>query len=113
MRNWDLILPTAKFAYKSSYNRSTSISTFEVVNGYKPRKPIDLIPITQHPRVSESASVFTSHIHDLRKKFSKKIQENNVQYKSYADLHHRHLEFNEGDYVMIRIRPERSQLELN
>jgi len=38
---------------------------------------------------------------------SKKIQESNAQYKSYADLHRRHLEFNEGDYLLVRIRPER------
>jgi len=47
------------------------------------------------------------HIHDLHKKISKKIQESNTQYKSYADLYRRHLEFKEGDYVMIQTHPER------
>jgi len=88
------------------------MSPFEVVHGYKPRKPIDLILMTQQPRLSESASAFASHIHDLHKKISKKIQKSHDQYKSYADLHRRHLEFNEGDYVMIRIRPSGSYLEL-
>jgi len=88
------------------------MSLFEVVHGYKPKKSIDLIFMTHHPTVSESASAFASHIHDLHKKISKKIQESNTQNKFYADLHRRHLEFNEGDYVMIRIRSERSHLEL-
>ena len=88
------------------------MSPFEVVYGYKPRKPIDFVPMTQHPKVSESASAFASHIHDLHKEISKKIQESNAKYKSYADLHRRHLEFNEGDCVMIQIRPERFPLEL-
>jgi len=43
----------------------------------------------------------------LHKEISKKIEESNAQYKSYVDLHRRQLEFNEGDHVMIRIRPER------
>jgi len=77
------------------------MSPFEVGHGYKPRKPIDLIPMTQHPRVSKSASAFASHIHYLHKEISKKIQESNAQYKSYVDLHRRHLEFKKGDYVMI------------
>ena len=77
------------------------------MNGYKPTKPIDLILMTQHPRVSESASAFASHIHDLHKKISKKIQESNTQYKSYTDLHRKHLEVNESDYVMIWIHSER------
>ena len=40
-------------------------------------------------------------------KINKKIQESNAHYKSHVDLHPRHIEFNEGDYVMIRIWPER------
>jgi len=63
------------------------MSPFKVKHGYKPKKPIDLIPMTQHPRMSESASVFASHIHDLHKKISKRVQKSNAQYKSYADLH--------------------------
>jgi len=63
--------------------------------------------MTHQPRVSESASAFVSHIHDLHKEIRKKIQESTAQNKSYADLHRRHLEFKEVDYVMIRIRPER------
>jgi len=43
-RNWDLILPTTQFAYNSSINRSIGMSPFEVVHGYKPRKPLDLFP---------------------------------------------------------------------
>jgi len=60
-----------------------------------------------HPRVSESASVFASHVHDLHKEINKKIQKSNAHYKSQADLHRMHLEFNEDDYVMIQIRSER------
>jgi len=70
------------------------MSPFEVVHDYKPRKPIDLVPMTQHPRVSESASAFASHIHDLYEEISKKIQESNAQYKSNVDLHCQHLELN-------------------
>ena len=74
LRNWDLTLPNAEFAYKSSCNRSKSMSLFEVVHSHKLRKRIDLIRITQNPRVSESASAFALHIHDLLKKISKKIK---------------------------------------
>jgi len=49
------------------------MSLFKVVHSYKPRKPIDLILMTQHPKVSESASAFASHIHDLHKEISKKM----------------------------------------
>ena len=56
--NGDLIFLQAEFAYNNSVNRSTGKSPFEIVHGYKPRKPSDLIPLPQHARVSVSAESF-------------------------------------------------------
>ena len=50
--NWDLLLPRAEFSYNSSVNRSTGKSPFEIVHDYKPRKPLDLIPLPMHTRIS-------------------------------------------------------------
>jgi len=93
-RNWDLILPTAQFAYNSSIKRSIGMSPFQVVHGYKPRKPLDLLPISLHARVSESAESFARRIQDLHIEITKHIQASNAQYKLQADLHRRHNEFN-------------------
>jgi len=83
------------------------MSPFEVVHGYKPRKPLNLLPISLHARVSESAKSFARRIQDLHIEITKQIQASNVQYKLQAYLHRRHNEFNVGDYVMIWIRPNR------
>ena len=50
------------------------MSSFEVIHGYKHKKLIDLIFMTQHPRVSESASALASHVHDLHKKSVRKFR---------------------------------------
>ena len=95
IRAWDLILHTAKFAYNSSVNRTIGMSPFEVVRSYEPRQPIDLIPMAPHHiRMSESAALFASHIHDLHKEISNQIQKNNANYKAYVDLHRKAHEFN-------------------
>jgi hypothetical protein len=112
-RNWDLILPTTQFAYNSSINRSIGMSPFEVVHGYKPRKPLDLLSMSIHARVSESAEFFARRIQDLHIEITKHIQASNAQYKLQADLHKRHNKFNVGDYVMIQIRPERFPSGIN
>ena len=72
-RNWDSILPTAQLAYNSSANRSIGTSPFEVVHGCTPRKPLDLLPMSPHVRISESAEAFARHIHDLHNEIRKKI----------------------------------------
>ena len=106
-QNWDSILPIAQLAYNSSINRSIGANPFEVVHGYTPRKPLDLLPMSPQVRISESAEVFARHIHDLHNEIRKKIQASNSQYKIHADTYRRHAKFQVGDYVMIRIRPKR------
>ena len=107
VRNWDLLLPRAEFVYNSSVNRSTGLSPFKVVHGYRPRKLVDLIPLPEHARISKSTSSFAEHIRSLHKEISDKINLSNQVYKYLAYFYRRVKEFNEGDYVMIRIRPER------
>ena len=43
----------------------------------------------------------------MHEEISKKIQLSNEEYKHEADSHKRTKEFNEGDLVMIKLRPER------
>lgn len=83
------------------------MSPFEVVHGYTPRRPLDLLPMSSHDRVSVSAIEFASHMHELHKEINKRIQASNLKYKPQVDLHRRDLDFDVGDYVMIRIKPKR------
>lgn len=107
IKAWDTMLLTAEFAYNSSVNRSIGMSPFEAVLGYKPRMPVDLIPITSLHRPSASAESFAQHMHALHDEIKRRINLHNESYKMVADVHRRHVEFNIGDYVMVRIRPER------
>jgi len=82
VKNWDLLLPKAEFAYNSSVNRTIGKSPFEIVHGYQPNKPLDLIPLPLHARVSESAESFAQHVRNLQKKITQKIKMSNDAYKS-------------------------------
>ena len=68
MRNWDLLLPRAKFAYNSLVNWTIGMSPFEVVYGHHPKKLVDLIPIPLHTRTFETVESFAQHIKNLHKK---------------------------------------------
>jgi len=105
LKIWDLILPIADFAYNSYVNKTTGLSPFKIVTSFKPRQPIDLVPMAhQHSRVSDST--FASHIHSLHEKIREKIMKNNLDYKASTDLHRRLRTFNVSDFVIVRLRPE-------
>ena len=57
-QNWDSILPIAQLIYNSFVNRSIGASPFEVVHGYTPRKPLNLLPMSPYVRISKSAEAF-------------------------------------------------------
>ena len=59
-------LTYTKFAYNSLVNRFTDLSPFEILTGYKPRKPIYLLPlpIGDWPSVSESFAQYLLDLHD-------------------------------------------------
>lgn len=82
------------------------MSPFEVAHDYKPRKPFDLLLMSLHARVFESAEAFARHVHDLHNEISKQMQASSAQYKLQADSHKGHTAFGIGYYVMVRIRPE-------
>lgn len=65
LRSWDDILSFAEFAYNSSTNKTIGLSPFEIVTCYKPKAPIDLIPMSTTHRPSEFAFVFVQQIHSL------------------------------------------------
>ena len=44
------------------------------------------------------------------KKYEKKIKISNENYKEAVDAHRRYIQFQEGDLVMVRLRPERFHL---
>ena len=79
--NWDLILPQAEFAYNNSINRSIGRSPFEIVHGYKPSKPTNLIPLPHHARVSVSAESFAQHIKELHDHIRTQLNKSNETYK--------------------------------
>ncbi|RVW35982.1 putative methyltransferase PMT7 [Vitis vinifera] len=103
----DNILPQAEFAFNSSTNRTTGYSPFEVAYGLKPKQPVDLIPLPTSVRTSQDGDAFARHIRDIHEKVREKIKISNENYKEAADAHRRYIQFQEGDLVMVRLRPER------
>ena len=96
-----MVLLTSQFACNTFVNRIIGMSPFEVVYSYKPRKPLELLSMSLHARVSESPEYFACRIKDLYVEITKHIQANNAQHKLRTDLYRRHNEFNIGDYVII------------
>ena len=63
MTTWYQGLSVDEFAYNSSVNRSTGLSSFEVVTGYRPGKPMNLLFISIGDHPNASADSFAQYLH--------------------------------------------------
>ena len=48
LKTWDPMLPMAEFAYRSSVKNTTRRSPFDIITGFRPRQPIDLVFMAHH-----------------------------------------------------------------
>jgi len=63
----------AEFTFNGFVNVTTGFNPFEIINDFKPKQPVDLIPMAHHhSRVSDSASAFASHIRALHEEIREK-----------------------------------------
>jgi len=57
-RQWDLVIPQARFACNSSINKSTGKSMFQIVYGSNPKGVVDLVDLPISPHNSQETTDF-------------------------------------------------------
>jgi len=107
LKDWDLKLPPAEFAYNRSPSYATKHSPFECVYGVNPLTPLDLIPIPSESRVSFEAKTRAKEIRKLHDQIRNQIEKTNEAYKARENKHRRQLEFQPGDLVWLHHRKKR------
>ena len=102
--NWANYLPLAKFAYNNNYQSSIDMVTYEALYGRPCRSSLCWIEVGERcllgPKIVQET---TEKIHLIKEKL-KTIQD---RQKSYADQRRKPLEFEEGDWVFVKVSPRR------
>ena len=105
--SWDELLRGAEFAYNAFEYRATGYSPFHINTGRNPNLPVDLLPLPNTGPNSTEAITFATDLAALHRQVYDRLTTYNNKIKSAVD-EHRHLrEFQVGDMVMVRLRPER------
>jgi hypothetical protein len=107
IRQWDLLLAQAEFAYNRSTSQTTGCSPFEAVYGLNPISPLDLAPIPATIQFSGDADERAKGIKKLHEQIRGQIEKKNEKYRMQANKHRKPMTFKEGDLVWIHLRKER------
>lgn len=97
VRTWDARLPQIEFAHNHAVNRSSRLSSFQVVYRILSRAPVDLSTLPDHTRIHGDASTFVDNILETHAKTTQQLEASTTKYKHAADFHRRRLVFDERD----------------
>ncbi|WVZ49166.1 hypothetical protein U9M48_000543 [Paspalum notatum var. saurae] len=85
LKMWEECLPHVEFAYNRAVHSTTKVSPFQVVYGFNPRAPIDLLPLPTSERVHHDAKERADFILKLHQTTKDNIAKMNERYR-VADL---------------------------
>src|SRR3954453_5319446 len=107
LKLWEECLPHIEFAYNRSLHSTTKMCPFEIVYGFVPRAPIDLLPLPSSVQHNLDATQRAEMILNLHKTTKDNIEHMNAKYKLAGDKGRKHVVFDVGDLVWLYLRKDR------
>ena len=88
-----------EFAYNRTVHSTTSFSPFEIVYGFNPLTPMDLIPLSFEERVSLDGEKMTKMVRQLHEGVRLQIEKKNRLYASKANKGRKLVVFQPNNWV--------------
>lgn len=106
VKMWEECLPHVEFAYNRSVHSTTKLCPFEIVYGFIPRAPIDLLPIPSSEKVNLDAKECAELVLKMHEITKKNIERMNAKYKLAGSQGQKRIVFEPGDLVWLHLRKE-------
>jgi hypothetical protein len=106
IKMWEECLPQVEFAYNRSLHSTTKMCTFEIVCGFLPGAPIDLMHLPSSEKLNFDATQCAELMLKLHETTKEKKECMNAKYKIGGDKGIKQLDFAPGDLVWLHLRKE-------
>jgi translation initiation factor IF-1 len=106
LKLWEECLPHIEFAYNRSLHSMTKVSPFQVVYGFNPRAPIDLLPLPSSETTCFDASQRSEFILKMHETTKLNIEKMNEKYCIVASKGRKEVKLEPGDLVWLHLRKE-------
>ncbi|CAA7047608.1 unnamed protein product [Microthlaspi erraticum] len=111
LRTWENCLPHVEFAYNHAVHSASKFSPFQIVYGFNPLSPLDLMPFPLSERSSTDGEHKAATVKKIHEQARKNIEEKTKQYAKHANKGRREIIFEVGDKVWVHFRKERFPAE--
>jgi hypothetical protein len=107
LKLWEECLPHIKFAYNRSVHCTMKVSPFQVVYGFNPCAPIDLLPLPSSETTCFDASQRSEFIIKMHETTKLNIEKMNEKYRIATSKGRKEVKLKLGDLVWLHLRKER------
>jgi hypothetical protein len=107
LREWEECLPHVEFAYNRVVHTTTQLCPFEVVYGFKPITPLDLLPLPLHERVNMEASKRADYVKQIHAATRAAIEKKGKNIAAARNQSRKQVLFQPGDMVWVHLRKDR------
>ncbi|KAG7547992.1 Zinc finger CCHC-type [Arabidopsis suecica] len=111
LKSWEECLPHVEFAYNHSVHSASKFSPFQIVYGFNPISPLDLIPLPVSERASLDGKKKADLVQQIHEQARRNIEEKTKQYVKQANKGRCKMVFDIGDQVWVHLRKERFPAE--
>ncbi|KAK1692397.1 hypothetical protein QYE76_009094 [Lolium multiflorum] len=99
LKEWEECLPHVEFSYNRAVHSTTELCPFEVVYGFKPITPLDLLPLPIHERVNMEASKRADFVKKIHVKTKELIEKKGKSNAARMNKKRKEMLFKPGDLV--------------
>jgi hypothetical protein len=107
IKEWEDYLPHVEFAYNQAVHSTTQMCPFEVVYGFKPIKPLDMLPLPSQHRSNMEASKIADYVKKMHIKVKEEIERRGKMFADRENKRRKKLLFEPGDLVWVHYRKDR------
>ena len=107
LREWEDCLPHVEFAYNRAVHSTTQLCPFQVVYGFKPITPLDLLPLPIYERVNMEASKRADFMRKIHEKTKQAIEKKERHVADRVNKKCKEVIFQSGDMVWVHFRKDR------
>jgi len=107
LKSWEECLPFVEFAYNRTMHSTTGFSPFEIVYGFNPLTPMDLIPLPFEEKVSLDGEKKAKMVRQLHEGVRLQIEKKNRLYASKANKGRKLVVIQPDDWIWVHMRKER------
>ena len=108
IKSWEECLPHVEFAYNRAVHSTTGCSPFEIVYGFNPLTPLDLLPLPNNSVFKhKDAQVKADFVKKMHEQVKAQIEKKMASYAKQANKGRKKVVFEPGDWVWVHMRKER------